>query len=192
MTTNKPTCSNELDWLAFCYAAGELSEQDTVQFESRLATDQPAREALARAVELTQTVVAAESQSGQIAAAASVSLANRTRKNWNTGLIWVAMGGVAAMLLAILNFPAPVRKPSVGNQQQLAFAWTEARAQMANAAEADVWPALDGLGEIDAETTTDLVVTEVAEAPSWLTAALLGQMTPAPVAEALNNGPLEN
>ena len=40
--------SGELDWLAFCYAAGELDAAEIEQFEGRLAAEQPAREALAR------------------------------------------------------------------------------------------------------------------------------------------------
>ena len=47
-----PSESN-LDWLAFCYLAEELSVEDRMAFESQLEHDQLAREALARAVELS-------------------------------------------------------------------------------------------------------------------------------------------
>jgi anti-sigma-K factor RskA len=42
----------ELDWLAFQYAVGELSPAEQAEFERLLATDQAATDALAEAVEL--------------------------------------------------------------------------------------------------------------------------------------------
>jgi hypothetical protein len=42
----------DLDWLAYQYAAGELSVSQLSAFEERLAVDQSAREAVAAAVEL--------------------------------------------------------------------------------------------------------------------------------------------
>ena len=42
----------DLDWLAYEYAAGELSDSQCAAFEERLAIDQSAREAVAAAVEL--------------------------------------------------------------------------------------------------------------------------------------------
>jgi hypothetical protein len=47
---------SELFWLACCYVAGELSAAQTADFEARLEVDQPAREAVAQAVELTAAV----------------------------------------------------------------------------------------------------------------------------------------
>ena len=35
---------NDLDWLAFCYAAGELDPLQVEQFEARLTDDQEARD----------------------------------------------------------------------------------------------------------------------------------------------------
>ena len=43
-------------WHAFRYIADELSADETEQFEARLADDQVAREAVARAVELSQAI----------------------------------------------------------------------------------------------------------------------------------------
>ncbi|HMC10306.1 MAG TPA: hypothetical protein VKH44_03415, partial [Pirellulaceae bacterium] len=88
---------NDLDWLAFCYAAGELDSAEAEQFEARLADDQSAREALARAVEFTQTVAAAESQYGDF-----VVLAAHAQSEWNKRLSWMAIGGLASLLLALL------------------------------------------------------------------------------------------
>ena len=62
-TTNKSNevKSNDIDWLAFQYLTGDLPDDAVARFESSLASDQPAREALARAVELTQAVALVES-----------------------------------------------------------------------------------------------------------------------------------
>lgn len=51
---------SELFWLASCYVAGELSAAQVAEFEARLEVDQPAREAVAQAVELTAAVQGAE------------------------------------------------------------------------------------------------------------------------------------
>lgn len=49
--------SDELHWLAFRYATGELNAEEEAAFEERLAEDQAAREALAQAVELHQALL---------------------------------------------------------------------------------------------------------------------------------------
>jgi ferric-dicitrate binding protein FerR (iron transport regulator) len=54
---------SELLWLAFRYVAGEMSLDETESFERRLDGDQEAREAVARAVELTGAVAAVRSGS---------------------------------------------------------------------------------------------------------------------------------
>ncbi len=48
-----------VEWLAFCYVAGELSADEAAEFEACLRDEQPAREALARAAELYWAVQAA-------------------------------------------------------------------------------------------------------------------------------------
>src|SRR6266850_973110 len=135
---NERECQNELDWLAFCYAADELSPAEAEQFEARLADDQAAREALARAVELTHAVAAAEAQSGDF-----VTLAARSSTNWNTRLSWMAIGGLASLLLALLwsgvvgpTWTAAQRRFSAASQHELALAWNMTRTEIANVREA--------------------------------------------------------
>ena len=55
MSTEK---NDPLDWLAFQYISEELTDEEVLAFEDQLAEDQDAREAVARAVELTQTLSA--------------------------------------------------------------------------------------------------------------------------------------
>ncbi len=49
----------DLDWLAFCYIANELPEQEMLEFQKRLAQDQAARDAVVRAMELSQLTLTA-------------------------------------------------------------------------------------------------------------------------------------
>ncbi len=50
----------DLNWLAFRYVAGELNAAELRAFETQLEDDQSAREAVARACELTCCITAAE------------------------------------------------------------------------------------------------------------------------------------
>src|SRR5262245_33570086 len=135
---------NELDWAAFCYAAGELSPAETEQFEARLAQEQVAREALARAVELTQAVAAAETHGHIVLPAAHV------RSDWNTRLKWMAIGGLAAVLLAMLwsgvigpTWTSAQRNYAAASRQELAMAWNTTRREIDNVREIGLWPAIE-------------------------------------------------
>jgi anti-sigma factor RsiW len=171
---------NELDWQAFCYLSGELNEAETEQFEARLADDQAAREALARAVELTQAVAAAESQAGAV-----VIPAGRGAADWSTRVSWMAVGGLAAVLLAILWSgavgPAWQGRNAAG-RIELASAWMAAREEIKLAGFGG--PALGDDAADDAAFSTDLRSDNLAidEAPSWMTAAVLSVNAEAPEA----------
>jgi hypothetical protein len=173
MTTDN---MNDLDWLAFSYAAGELTPTEAEQFELRLADDQTAREALARAVELCQVVTAAESHSGHFIAPAA-----KTCANWNDRLSWMAVGGLASLLLALLW--TGVVGPSWHTAQihsfskrNLAFAWTETKQQIATVREAGYWPSI--FTDADDDTSAAVAIDDSTDdAPSWMTAALLSGST---------------
>src|SRR4051794_11408610 len=124
MTTEN---KNDLDWLAFCYTAGELNAVDAEQFEARLADDQRAREALARAVQLTQTVAAAETQFDL------VMPARRTESDWKRRVSWMAIGGLASLLVALLwsGLVGPTWHSRGGSRSQLAMAWNQTRSDFA-------------------------------------------------------------
>ncbi|HEY2415781.1 MAG TPA: hypothetical protein VGI40_26310 [Pirellulaceae bacterium] len=187
MTTDN---SNDLDWLAFSYAAGELNPTEAEQFELRLADDQTAREALARAVELCQVVAAAEIQSSNYVVPAA-----KTHTTWNGRLSWMAVGGLASLLLAMLWsgvigptwHTAQLRSFS---KQNLAFAWTETNHEIANVREVSFLPA--GLTDTD-DYNTSAVAFDVSadEAPTWMTAALLSS-SPAESSNTDLNSPDSN
>jgi hypothetical protein len=196
---NERERDSELDWLAFCYAAGELSDADTEAFEARLAEEQPAREALARAVELTQTVAAAEAKTGDF-----VLPAAHTPHNWNTRLSWMAIGGLASLLLAMFwsgivdpTWKSAQRGFNAASQRSLAWAWNETRTEIANVREAGLWPSISGSngdGEDDFSLDFRGDDDSVDEAPSWMLAALFGQATDdaAPPADPFTGERLEN
>jgi len=104
--------SLDLEWLAFQYFTDELTEDARIQFENSLEKDQLAREALARAVELTQAVAMVEVPSHEAASNDTVCLPsemdatqilppNRASSAWMAPTAWLAVVGlvcVAALL----------------------------------------------------------------------------------------------
>jgi len=190
MTTDQ----QDLDWLAFCYAAGELENTDRDEFEARLADDQAAREALARAVELCQTVAAVETQCGDY-----VTVAAHAQIAWNQRLSWMAVGGLASLLVALLwsGVVAPVWQTANRNshsfsQRNLASAWTETRTEIANVREAGYWPAIASTDVDDDLAMTSSDENMLEDAPSWMTAAVFSLPTNNSVTDRANNRRLEN
>lgn len=94
--------TEELDWLAFQYAAGELRGIELDTFERLLATDDRVCEALARSVLLSQTIAHCERSSSPVTATASktvpmLSRNETTRSSWHS----VAAAAVACSLLLV-------------------------------------------------------------------------------------------
>jgi hypothetical protein len=118
--SNDPN-SMDLEWLAFQYFTAELPDDARLQFEDRLENDQLAREALARAVELTQVVVAVESAPSDAAVnnpacvpftmmGTPVVPQNRASAAWMAPTAWLAIAGlvcVAAVLFWNPGTPSP-------------------------------------------------------------------------------------
>lgn len=173
-------CENELDWSAFCYAAGEMNESDAAAFELRLAHDQAAREALARAVELTQAVAAAESLEPV------VTLRQPAAKEvtWSRRLAWMAIGSAASLLVALLWSGAGswfvVRPNAAGDQSQLAIVWSQTRQELADSDsvlwESELWypKHLSASESIDPSDAGEAGGFDLAESdtPAWMTAAV--------------------
>jgi hypothetical protein len=196
--TNMSEQKNDLDWSAFCYLAGEMSQAQMADFEARLSEDQAAREALARAVELTQVVAAAESQRAGVVPAA------RSQAAWYSRAAWAAIGSLALVLLVMVwsRMAGPPGSP-VGKDGQsehqlaLAAAWTEARQDFDQGRENGAWPGSAGIGDANDEFTamSDLSEDEVAfdGAPSWMTTAVFSLAgRPLDDGEAFVNERLEN
>ena len=87
----------ELDLLAFRYIAEELSDDERGAFELRLADDQGAREAVARAVELSQASLAALEMMEQ-ELPEPIGVAPREVSGWYTRILWMTSGAVACLV----------------------------------------------------------------------------------------------
>jgi hypothetical protein len=180
--------TDELNWLSFRYAAGELDAAEAESFEQRLADDQAAREALARAVELTQVVAAAERGVAVFCAAkhgldgnASVTPLSRTRTAWGRRVSWMAVGGLASLLLAVLwsGLVGPTwrnarQSIAAASRSELAMAWNQTRDEFAERQNAGDWPSGAGGGWDDESSFLTLVSADeaIADAPSWMMAAV--------------------
>jgi len=134
-----------LDWQAFCYVAGDLPPEEENAFETRLANDQAAREAVARAVTLTCAVAAAGPQTRQETAGSSTAGKWR-RPGTVSALIWATVA--AAACLAGIWVHRTFRNPtarlettqeiahqgdgsfSAGERQQLALLWSRIRDEL--------------------------------------------------------------
>jgi len=185
------TDHQDLDWLAFNYAAGELENADRELFEARLADDQAAREALARAVELCQTVHAVETQRREyITPSAAAQVA------WNQRLSWMAVGGLASLLIALFwtGVVGPVsRSFHAFSQQNLASAWTETRTEIANVRDAGYWPAIATTDADDEFSVTGSLEDDMLpDAPSWMTAAVFSLPANGSATDPASNQRLEN
>ena len=91
MNTLQYSAKEDADWRAFRYVAGELTAAEQTAFEADLADELAAgnlglSEAVARALEVGQTVQAAETQ-------IATTVAVRSRSAWRTKLGWLAAGG---------------------------------------------------------------------------------------------------
>jgi hypothetical protein len=89
-----PGTDDELDWLAFRYVAGELSEEEVASFEARLADDVAACEAVAAMSELsigTQVALLSEKLEPARRVEYPGSLTVRIRS-------WIAVGSTAVAL----------------------------------------------------------------------------------------------
>jgi hypothetical protein len=159
----------DLDWLAFCYAAGELDAEQAAAFESRLAENQDARERLAAIVGMTQ----------QVARVPLVMPAQPVRSQTRqvyVRMAWLATGA-AALLAAIwlgrnlADSHNDFASPGAG-EVALADAWAESLVEptVLTANEASVEPDLPLTA-----ATSEGDENEVVDVPDWMLAALGGE-----------------
>lgn len=133
----------ELDWLAFCYIAGELTADEALAFEGRLADDQAAREAVARAVELSEAIARAERGRGVL------TMKRPLRRAWVGAAVAAAACLVVALVWSSRSSNAPTARPAA---EPLA-----GRAAPPNDAVALAWSGLHSAGETESLASSDLV-----------------------------------
>ena len=173
---------SDLDWLAFRYIANELTADEHEAFELRLADDAAACEALARAVELTDTIHAAETLA-PVASSPPAAL-------WRARLSWLAAGATAAAVLIAVSIALPkyLASPEVAARvsTDLAVAWSKTLPVVPQGAmhlplevAGPPAPAVD-----DAAAAGESLTAEDLP-PSWMLAAVRG------LAEAKQNGDVD-
>lgn len=113
----------DLDWLAFRYISGEMAANEADQFELLLADDQNARDAVVRAVELSQTILLSQTTPQT----APIGFLSAVTKSWMQHLAWVSTS-VAALLLVVLALNVN-RTASVSESDSIASAWAESSAE---------------------------------------------------------------
>ncbi|MBI2480072.1 MAG: hypothetical protein HYV60_16015 [Planctomycetia bacterium] len=169
---------DRLSWLAFRYVANELDATETREFESRLITDQVAREAVATAVE--ETIRIRRALAGAVVVTAASQRSKWSRRS--TRVAVVAIGSCLTLLLAVclvrptVPVTGVVARPSVANERsdspaQLAYAWAEARYQLAEFQPATNVVLTDAMDPV-AIVLRDLESEQSLVAPSWMIAAL--------------------
>jgi hypothetical protein len=148
--------ATDLDWLAFRYISGEMAVDEADQFESLLADDQTARDAVVRAVELSQTILATQFTPHN----ESIGLLSAASQRWMQQVTWISTSVAALLLVALaLNFgQRPTSHHS--DSDDLASAWL--------ARTADV-PVSDASANGSLNDETEFVTTDT---PAWMLEAV--------------------
>ena len=143
--------TDDLDWLAFRYISNEMTGAEAESFEQRLADDQSAREAVARAVDLSQAVSAVPRD--------VLPIRSRTRRVRPIHWFAAAAASLAAGVLIYQSFQA------TSDPGRLAKLWAEHFGQEAgDAAKAGLLAGPDEAMSI--EEGDDLTV------PAWMIEAV--------------------
>jgi hypothetical protein len=192
MTTEE---RNDLDWLAFRYIADELADAERAEFEQQLVDSQPAREAVAGAVELTEAIAVAGAVEELVVASATVA-GRAQRTGWLRRVAWVATGAVACLALVFVcqgfvigpmaslqtdessESGVSKRKPI---SPDLAIAWSQTRTDLAIASDGSwSWPLADETPDVADDFPVAVVPAEGVSpvaAPDWMMAAVSGMMS---------------
>lgn len=172
---NENRSPEDLDWLAFSYVANELSDSQRIQFESLLASDQRAREAVAQVMELTtdvSDVLDADARLPQfirksdVASEQSVPIRKAPKAKRSQSLHWGWQ--VAALLLVAVSVSVwiwtgrsqePVVATTTAPSEELAVAWVDSLDD-------------DDPVDLELETRDEFLFEEDEPARDWMLVAL--------------------
>jgi anti-sigma-K factor RskA len=112
--TLAPSEHDDLDWLAFRYVAGEMNPAEAAAFEGRLADEQSVREAVCRAVALSDRLAAAMPVQMEASQASVPSLASN-QSSWRRSALraagWMSLGAAAALIGIVVARPGFLFRP---------------------------------------------------------------------------------
>lgn len=189
-TTPQNASGADLDWVAFCYIAGELSDEDRTLFEVRLENDLTACEAVSRAVQLADTTCMALADSplatdsprsgGEESTAPSkaLDLSRRARSIGVAALI----ASVLILVLSVLQYQSDsvAVNETVQDADAIVGLWTSTQSVVTGTTEsaADVEPLPRDVVVALPVTTGPSVLasTELSvDVPDWLMVAVLAE-----------------
>lgn len=117
---------SELDWMAFCYVADELTGEELETFEARLAREQEVRDAVVRAVNLVQDVYLSGNEEHEVRLrATSPALAVTNPIGWVWKVAAVVLLGVSVGAWWWNQNPDPNRTVAETPSEALAVAWVD-------------------------------------------------------------------
>lgn len=149
------------DLLAFRYIADELSGEEAAALEAALETCQSAREAVARAVELSQAIALSEIQ--QVELVTSAGRNSGRRKTWAYGLGLVGAGAAAASVAGLVWWSSQSPKTDT---PELAENWARSRT-------VEPLPVVPEVSSPEFSRLMDSA--DEASAPSWMMAGVISQ-----------------
>jgi len=165
--------NDETAWLAVRYVLDELSPDDAAGFETRLETDQTARDALVQATRLVAAIHATEP--AHVPSATSPNVAGR--RAWRS----LAIAATAALVLVgIVSLPErqgrrndePLSAAGEADPARLVTFWSDAAGMLGGAGESSLDDV--ALAETDSEPNS------VAVPPDWMLAAVEHEAWPLP------------
>jgi hypothetical protein len=124
--------ATDVGWLAFQYVNDEMTADEAAAFEQRLADDQPAREAVAQAVLLTEALSCSPLESAPTPATLQGA---SSRRPWWAAAAWAACGAAAclAVMLGARSWQADEIQPPLAHSrnlltnEELALAWANSQ-----------------------------------------------------------------
>jgi hypothetical protein len=177
-----PSEQADLNWLAFCYVAGEASADEIEEFERRLAVDQAAREAVAQAVELCQAVASIPSQPQ------AAEPPTPARRRWELLAGWTALAAAVALFaravglnLRVVDEQVSVARADVSLATRLVDVWTQSREVFNDPVGADVSLAEDELAAADPQDEDRLGdggADDAIVVPGWMLTAVESTLVP--------------
>lgn len=169
--TPQTATGGDLDWVAFCYVADELSANDRESFEQRLAEDTNACEAVARAMRVAEATSMAFHSIADNSASVEPEISSRGRRNTRATAVAATVAVVLVAMLSVMprfDTEPAADSAEVADASEIVGLWTTSQDLMTeSSAESNEPPASEGL-KANETSLAELSV----DVPDWLLVAL--------------------